>query len=149
MTPVGHLAWGIKSSFLSYLESLPDCTVSTLDGAWRDATTGQFHFPLEQRVDLSDGGVRLEFRGDVRIQAHGGMLLLILMSPWLSIGTDRTEFSVVDLMHWPDTSHREIMGVSGTTSGPEFPLTLAESAVETFNSVYRAGEVLDPVILGP
>lgn len=142
-----HLAWGIKSSFLGYLESLPDCTIGTGGGAWRDAGTGRFHFPLAQRVELDDDGVRLEYSGEVRIQAHGGMLLVILMNPWLSIGAGRTEFSTVDLMFWPDTSHREVLGVSGITSGTEFPLTLAESAVETFNNVYPAGEPLDPVFL--
>ncbi|RSZ63828.1 hypothetical protein EAH68_06220 [Corynebacterium hylobatis] len=141
------LAWGIKHSFLGYLESLPDCMITTEDGASRDEATGAFVFPSARRIELDGNGYRLEFKGDVRIKAHGGMLLVIFMHPWLTFLDGRVELSVVDLMHWPDTSRREVLGISDTTHGTEFPLRLAESALETFNGVYQAGEPLDPVKL--
>lgn len=144
------LAWGIKKSFLGYLESLPDCVFAENDGASRDPHTGLFQFPFHRRVELDEGGYRLEFSGDIRIKAHGGMLLVILMNPWLKISERGVELSVVDLMHWPDTSQRELIGHSPLMEAPgdaEFPLVLAESAVETFNNVYQPGEPLDPVVL--
>ncbi|MCS5478136.1 HtaA domain-containing protein [Corynebacterium sp. YIM 101645] len=141
------LSWGIKRSFLGYLESLPDCLITTEGGADRDEASGAFRFQYARKTELDGGGHRLEFNGDVRIRAHGGMLLVIFMNPWLSFTGSRVELSVVDLMHWPDTSRREILGISENTDGTEFPLNLAESALETFNGVYPAGEPLDPAIL--
>lgn len=142
------LRWGIKDSFLGYLESLPDCRIATNEGAVREGSGGAFRFPYVRRTELNDGGYRLEFNGDVRIQAHGGMLLVIFMAPWLTIRPEGAELSVVDLMHWPDTSQREVLGISAETEGPDFPLRLAESALETFNNVYPPGEALAPVRLG-
>lgn len=141
------LSWGIKRSFLDYLESLPDCVIATNDGAYREDSSGVFVFPYVGRTELRGGHHRLEFNGDVRIRAHGGMLLVIFMNPWLTFTDGGVELSVVDLMHWPDTSRREVLGVSDLVQGTEFPLTLAESALETFNNVYPAGVPLDPVKL--
>lgn len=141
------LSWGIKRSFLGYLESLPDCIIATNDGAYREESSGTFVFPYVGRTELGGGHHRLEFKGDVRIRAHGGMLLVIFMDPWLTFTDGRVELSVVDLMHWPDTSRREVLGVSDLVQGAEFPLILAESALETFNNVYPAGVPLDPVKL--
>lgn len=141
------LSWGIKRSFLGYLEGLPDCMIATNDGASRNGSSGEFRFPFARRTELSGGDHRLEFEGDVRIKAHGGMLLVIFMRPWLTFTDGRVELSVVDLMYWPDTSRREILGTSETTQGTQFPLTLADTALETFNNVYQAGEPLDPVRL--
>ncbi|OAV51044.1 HtaA domain-containing protein [Enteractinococcus helveticum] len=142
-----NLLWGIKRSFLGYLERLPDCMIATNEGVRRDSETGDFIFPLEERQELASGGYRWKFGGDLRIQAHGGMLLVIFMNPWLTVTDTGTELCVIDPMHWPDTSQREVLGVSQETSGSEFPLVLAEEALETFNNVYPAGESLAPVRL--
>lgn len=155
MTEPYQLSWGIKRSFLRYLESLPDCAIATNDGATRDGESGEFCFPFMAKTELDENSYRLEFSGDARIKAHGGMLLVIFMNPWLTFTESSVEFSVVDLMAWPDTSQREVLGVSplGASTEPEasvateFPLRLAESAVETFNNVYQAGEPLEPVKL--
>lgn len=138
------LFWGIKPSFLRYVKSLPDCLITTQDGARQDSRTGEFIFPLSERKELTNGGYSLEFSGDVRIKAHGGMLLLIFMNPWLTLTDAGTELSVIDLMHWPDTSKREIIGRSLESTGTEFSMRLAEQALETFNNVYPAGEPLAP-----
>lgn len=142
-----NLSWGIKGSFLRYLESLPDCRIAMNDGVHRDSTTGDFMFPLSECVDLASGGYRLKFSGDLRIQAHGGMLLVIFMNPWLTVTDAGAELCTIDLMHWPDTSKREILGLSTETTGPEFPLVLAKQALGTFNNVYPVGEQLAPARL--
>lgn len=147
MTEVKGLSWGIKKSFLGYLESLPDCLIAKNEGVTRNNETGEFEFPFHTRTELDSGGYRLEFKGDLRIQAHGGMLLVIFMNPWLTVDDSGAELSVIDLMHWPDTSKREVLGRSNVHTGKEYPLTLAPEAVETFNNVYQPGEPLDPVHL--
>lgn len=146
MTGVQRLSWGIKRSFLNYVESLPDCMVTMDKGVVRNPQSGEFEFPLASREDLNEG-YRLEFGGDLRIKAHGGMLLVIFMDPWLTVTGSGVELSVIDLMHWPDTSRREVIGHSPNPTGPEYPMVLAETAMETFNNVYQVGEALDPVRL--
>lgn len=144
---ITNLSWGIKNSFLNYIESLPDCRIATNDGSFRDEQTGAFVFPYTGRTELDGDDYRLEFAGDVRMQAHGGMLLIIFMNPWLTFSENGVELSVVDLMYWPDTSKREVLGTSGAAEGSEFPLALTASALETFNNVYQAGEPLAPAKL--
>lgn len=146
-----NLSWGIKVSFLSYLEGLDDFAVVTNDEVRRDESTGAFVFPFAARTQLPGGGHRFEFRGDLRLKAHGGMLLVIIMNPWLTMTHEGAELSVVDLMAWPDTSRREAIGIS--TKNPEdhvnngvleVPLQLTAAGVEMFNNVYPAGTDLAP-----
>lgn len=145
-----HLDWGIKPSFLSYLQGLEDLHVTTNDGARVSELGESFIFPLAARRELSDGGIRLEFNGDLRLKAHGGMLLVILMNPWLTITPDGVELSVVDLMAWPDTSRRESIAISDEgyryagNGDLDIPLRLTANGVETFNNVYPEGTVLAP-----
>lgn len=147
------LAWGIKPSFLSYLEGLDDFVTVTDDGVYRDESSGAFIFPFASYAELPGGGVRFEFKGDLRLKAHGGMLLVILMNPWLTMTDEGAELSVVDLMAWPDTSRRETIGVPAGKPEKlgdgvlEVPLQLAASGVEMFNNVYPAGTDLSPARL--
>jgi Htaa len=148
-----NLEWGIKSSFLSYLDGLGDSVTVTNDGVRRDVSCDTFIFPFDAYTELPGGGFRLEFRGDLRLKAHGGMLLVILMNPWLTMTHEGAELSVVDLMAWPDASRRETIGVS--TGNPEergsgvleVPLQLTANGVDLFNNVYPAGTDLSPARL--
>jgi hypothetical protein len=150
-----HLGWGIKPSFLSYLDGLGDSVTVTNDGVSRDESSGAFIFPFDAYTELPGGGFRLEFRGDLRLKAHGGMLLVILMNPWLTMTHEGAELSVVDLMAWPDTSRRETIGVSAGNPEEhgngvlEVPLQLTANGVEMFNNVYPAGTDLSPARLLP
>ncbi|QCU79589.1 hypothetical protein E7744_14805 (plasmid) [Citricoccus sp. SGAir0253] len=144
------LSWSIKASFLQYLDTIEDFSIDARDGARHDTGSRSFLFPLTAREALLQGGVRLKFGGQVRLKAHGGMLLLILMDPWLELSAAGTELSVVDLMSWPDTTRRELIGWSAErplAAGRELvevPLQLADSGVEMFNGVYPAGTDLAP-----
>jgi hypothetical protein len=148
-----HLAWGIKPSFLSYLDGLGDSAIMTDGGVRRDESGEDFVFPFTGREELPGGGVRLEFGGDLRLKAHGGMLLVIFMNPSLTLTSEGAELSVVDLMAWPDTSRRETIAVSAGEPNNlengtlEVPLQLAANGVETFNNVYPAGTTLAPARL--
>jgi hypothetical protein len=91
------------------------------------------------------------------MRAHHGMLLVILMDPWLTETEDGIELSVVDLTAWPDTSRRQVLGrgpaVPGLLAGEgpvSVPLELAAESVELFNDVYPAGTPLaTATVLGP
>lgn len=146
----GPLAWGIKPSFLSYLQGLEDLLVMANDGATASEHGDVFNFPFAARTDLPEGGMRLEFTGDLRLKAHGGMLLVIFMNPWLTLAPEGAELSIVDLMAWPDTSRRETIAVSSEgysyagNGDIEVPLQLTANGVETFNNVYPQGSMLAP-----
>lgn len=148
-----YLTWGVKSSFLSYLDGLEDSSVVTNDGARRDAQNGPFVFPFVSRKQFSSGELRFEFSGDLRFKAHDGMLLVIFMRPWITITPRSAELSVVDLMKWPDTSYRETLGFNTNEPGEpdngvlEVPLKLSGPGVETFNNVYPEGTELAPANL--
>lgn len=149
----GHLAWGVKTSFLAYLQGLEDLQITTNDGVRVNETGDLFTFPFAASTELSDGRRRLEFDGDLRLKAHGGMLLVIFMKPWLEITPDGAELSVVDLMAWPDTSRREVIAVSteeyrfAESSDFEIPMQLTAAGVETFNNVYPPGAALAPAVV--
>lgn len=159
MTDIGSplsgadLVWEIKRSFVSYIRSLEDGKIVSRDGVELAAEPDVgWRFPFVR--ERQEGPVRtLEFRGELRISAHGGMLLFILMDPWLSFSGDEVVLSVVDLMRWPDMSIRQTLAngsshlktVSESRQG--ISLQLAAGAEELFSGVYPAGIDLAPAFL--
>lgn len=148
------LHWSIKDSFLAYFHALPERKIELFDDASLEEQTGCLVFPFAGQQATSDGAVtRIEFSGDVRLQAHGGMLLVILMKPWIEISGNNIALSFVDLMAWPDTSRREIIGtlideiIEVSDNVLEIPVKLTTNAVEIFNNVYPAGTAMAPVRL--
>lgn len=150
----GDMVWEVKPSFISYIRSLEDGEIVPSDGAEPAAAPDVgWRFPFVR--ERQEGPARtLEFRGQLRISAHGGMLLLILMDPWLTFTGDKMVLSVVDLMRWPDRSVRQALGIGPTPaktvpgSGlPDIRLQLAAGAEELFNGVYPAGTDLAPAFL--
>ena len=148
------LRWGIKDSFIAYLDSLPDASFRVEGGARETVIDGrrEWVFPF---VDSEEGPsfTQLNFAGELRISAHGGALLVVLMRPGLRLMPDRAELSFVDLMRWPDTSQRELVGegagVDPSTDAHDVsvPLRLTVNAAEIFNGIYPAGTAMAPVIL--
>lgn len=148
------LHWSIKDSFLNYFHALPDGKIELFHEASLEEQTGCLVFPFAGQQTTSEGATtRIEFSGDVRLQAHGGMLLVILMKPWIEISGNNIALSIVDLMAWPDTSRREVIGTSTdkiievSNSVFEIPVELTENAVEIFNNVYPAGTAMAPLRL--
>ncbi len=89
---VSALVWGVKESFRTYVEGAGG-GIETCGGAARDAD-GAFVFPpTSPGRGLSfgaDGTLQgaLAFTGEVRFQAHGGMLNVRLIDPALEITAD-------------------------------------------------------------
>lgn len=148
------LVWGVKDSFIHYVRDLPDGLIAPFGSAQTipSAVTDEWLFPYAGNE--ADGtGVRIRFEGELRIRAHHGMLLVILMNPWLTFTETGVVLSVVDLVAWPDTTKRQVLATGPSVSpGPEntevsVALSLTEEAVDLFNGVYAPGTALAPARL--
>ena len=82
--PAPGLSWGIKRSFIDYISSLPDGSVSAADGATVAASSLFCFSPGECTYDVGSGTGVLRFRGDVRLAGHHGMLLVRILDPWIT-----------------------------------------------------------------
>jgi hypothetical protein len=149
------LSWGVKGSFTRYVDSMPDGRY----GAGRGATEtggGIFFFELDDAsgYDPTAREGIVKYRGDVRYKAHGGMLFVMVVDPWLEFHGDAAWLTVVDAERWPDHDHRitlatlrpDEQGSRGLPTGWRcFEARLSPKGVEVFNEVYPVGEVLEPV----
>ncbi len=88
------LHWGVKSSLLDYVRGMADGDI-LLDGGASEGGSG-FVFPGND--DTGDGVLR--FRGAVTLIGHGGMMRVVLHSPWLEQTPDGWRLSIQD----PDAS---------------------------------------------
>jgi|ERR1700722_15915035 hypothetical protein len=94
-----RLSWGLKQSFRSYVESAGG-SIETGEGAERDAD-GAFTFAAAGGNGLKLGagdkpeGVA-KFLGEVRCEAHGGMLKVFLADPSVEIGPAGAVLTVAD-----------------------------------------------------
>jgi hypothetical protein len=94
-----RLSWGLKQSFRSYVESAGG-SIETGEGAERDAD-GAFTFAAAGGNGLKLGaGDKPEgvgkFLGEVRCEAHGGMLKVFLADPSVEIGPAGAVLTVAD-----------------------------------------------------
>jgi hypothetical protein len=82
------LIWALKSSFVAYVASLPDGTVTAEGGA--TAREGAFHFPMAGLEGDPGSGAAgtLRFKGAVGFSGHHGMLRLALKDPLIVLGPD-------------------------------------------------------------
>jgi Htaa len=93
------LSWGLKQSFRAYVEAAGG-TIETGEGAER-AADGVFVFAagpgegLKLGVDGRPEGVG-RFVGQVRCEAHGGMLKVFLADPSVEIGPAGAVIAVAD-----------------------------------------------------
>jgi len=94
-----QLTWGLKQSFRAYVEAAGGL-IETGEGAERDAD-GAFVFQaapgegLTLGVDGKPAGVG-RFAGEVRCEAHGGMLKVFLADPSVEIGPAGAVITVAD-----------------------------------------------------
>ena len=153
----GHdLVWGVKDTFVGYISSLSDGVIAPFGGAeeYLPAGGNEWLFPFT-RQEAEGSSLRVEFGGELRIRGHHGMLLVILMTPWLTFSGDEAALSVVDVAAWPDMTQRQVIArgpvsrESDTTgnAGAKISLSLTDDAVELFNEVYAPGTALAPARL--
>jgi Htaa len=151
--PAPGLSWGIKRSFIEYINGLPDASVTAADGAAVEET-GRFRFtPALSEYDVESGTGILRFRGDLRLSGHHGMMFVRLLDPWIAItggqgilsistgedaGLDRTAVAVLHT----GTPTRES---DGSLTWTRVEVAITDEGSELFDGQYAAGQPLDPL----
>lgn len=136
------LAWGIKDSFLDYLDRIGDAQIELRDGA-ATTSTGQFFFRFDSRDDHT-----LRFRGTVALHAHFGALELRLSDPQIELGGSTVVLTItgperrlplLDLT-WPQGVEEH-----GVEMWRDAPAVLTPDACHLFGGAYSGGEPFAPV----
>ena len=161
------LSWGVKQSFRGYVEAAGG-TVATTRGAER-APDGGFLFPEGPGSTLAQGADgRLRgagrFQGEVSFSAHGGMLSVVLVDPWIEASeaglilsvadspaaTRRLPFAKLDA----DAMTTEALTTGAlttsaltTSGGLVLPAAITLDGMFLLGDHYPPGTVLDPVRL--
>ena len=161
------LCWGVKQSFRGYVEAAGG-TVATTRGAER-APDGGFLFPEGPGSTLAQGADgRLRgagrFQGEVSFSAHGGMLSVVLVDPWIEASEAGLILSVADS---PAATRRlpfaKLVAVAmstealttgalttsalPTSGGLVLPAAITLDGMFLLGDHYPPGTVLDPVRL--
>lgn len=160
----GNLQWGIKSSFLGYLESPAAGGVVTAgDGASRDAA-GIFTFPLTSGSQYrSSSDFSAPFGGHVHITAHGNVLDINIDDPRVQLNgttgtltvdaTSKNETTgIVETYDDLNIATLDASGIHATANGKnvtiaKIPAKLTAAGAPVFGGFYSAGEALDPVTI--
>lgn len=134
----GDLVWGVKASFVRYVEATGG-SVEVRPPASRD-DDGRIRFPPAQR-----SATLLRFCGEATFRTHHGALSLILRDPWFEIrGTpDQAGWITVADVTRPVADGTRILLAEISPTGTT---TLAEPGVALFDFHYPAGTELEPVI---
>jgi hypothetical protein len=148
------LTWGLKQSFRAYVEGAGG-VVATAGGAGR-TPDGMFIFeaaPGESLALDAEGkpqGVA-RFVGEVRFEAHGGMLRVFLADPSLEVGPAGAFIAVADT---PARDRRVVLAqldlAAATTSDDGeliMPAKLSRDGWQVLGDHYPASTPLDPVRL--
>ncbi|WP_186329057.1 HtaA domain-containing protein [Arthrobacter sp. U41] len=153
LPPLG-LSWGIKRSFVDYIASLPDGSVSATDGATVSETSLFCFSPELSDYDVERGTGVLRFRGDVRLAGHHGMLLVRLLDPWVTFssgsgvlsistgadgGQDRTAVGFLS----PSTPR----ATGGFLVWDHVEVVVSPDGSELFDGQYAAGQPMDPLVI--
>lgn len=148
------LHWGVKQSFRGYVEATGG--VIETDGGAERAADGEFVFGAAPGHGVSlDAKGRPDghgaFVGEVRFEAHGGMLSVCLADPVLEISSSAAVLTVADS---PARTRRlEIarLDLAAMTSGGQgeivIPAILSPEGSQVLGDHYPAGTPLDPVRL--
>ena len=148
---VRALAWGVKQSFCNYV-TMSGGTVETGGGAER-SPEGAFVFPAApgavlERDDEGRLSGRAAFVGEVRFEAHGGMLRVALIDPAVEFGPEGAVLSVADGARRADIAR---LDVAGRTDGEDaeivLPALLAMAGTYLLGDHYPLNTALDPVRL--
>jgi hypothetical protein len=160
MPPPG-LTWGIKRSFIDYIASLPDGSVSAAAGA-TVLGSGLFCFAPDQGTDALEAAagydaVRgtgvLRFRGDVRLAGHHGMLLVRLLDPWITFTGGNGVLSIsagggsqdrITVAFARAAAPRE---TAGCLVWERVEVVISPEGSELFDGQYPAGQSMDPLFI--
>jgi len=88
----GHLAWGVRDTFLDYVTAIEDHRIE-VDGARFDSDGGQFVFPLGDAVTGPHESV-VRASGGVTFWGHEGALDLTIADPTVVLNDDGATLQV-------------------------------------------------------
>ena len=154
LPPLG-LSWGIKRSFIDYINSLPDASVSVTDGATADEA-GLFRFAADSSdYDAIRGTGILRFRGDVRLSGHHGMMFVRLLDPWIAFtgGRGILSISIGDDVGRDRTAVASLragaprQAADGSLVWADVEVAITDEGSELFDGQYAAGQSMDPLII--
>ena len=146
------LSWGVKQSFRNYVEG----SGGAIDAGMGAARTedGGFTFPAAPGEGLTldaDGRPqgRVGFDGEVRFQAHGGMLSVFLADPAVEIGPSGAFVTVADS---PERDRRlplAKLDLAAMTVGDDgeliIPASMSNEGWQVLGDHYLPTTPLDPV----
>ncbi|MFC3068577.1 HtaA domain-containing protein [Phenylobacterium soli] len=140
--PIAALEWGVKQSFCNYVR-MAGGSIETAAGA--EAVEGGFRFPA------APGEGR--FQGEVRFDAHGGMLAVRLADPAVEIGPGRAVLSIADLSaggRRVEIATLDLAAASTEADGARLiPAALTLDGSFVLGDHYPPGTALDPLRLAP
>jgi len=154
LQPVAALHWGVKTSFRGYVAMMGG--VTEVGGGAEVAPDGGFTFAAGPDSDLGlavDGSLtgHGQFLGEVRFEAHGGMLKVFLADPAIEITETGAVLTVADST--ARTRRVEIAKLdlaamtAGEAGGPLIPTSLTMDGSFLLGDHYPPTTALDPVRL--
>jgi hypothetical protein len=147
------LTWGIKTSFRTYFERLPDHAYDLSGGAVR-TEGGGFRFPGRGAPTMAENGVRvIPFSGRLVLTAHFGALSVliadpeVLVSPQGRVSLSATVDEVEGRAACMVIADLAFQGMGAEQISPEanFSASLARDGQYLFMGNYYTGDPLDPV----
>jgi hypothetical protein len=148
------LSWGLKQSFRAYVESAGGSIDTaggaerTADGAFAFSAAGGEGLTLGADGKLQGGG---RFVGEVRCQAHGGMLKVFLADPGVEIGPAGAVVTVADTPARDRRVELAELDLAAATIADDdewvIPAKLARDGWQVLGDHYPASTPLDPVRL--
>jgi len=148
------LTWGLKQSFRAYVEAAGG-VIEPGAGAGR-TPDGTFVF-----AGVPDAGLELDadgkphglgkYAGEVRFDAHGGMLAVLLADPWLEIGPSTASLTVAESAARDRRVELALLDLAAATAGDEgeivIPTKLAKDGWRILGDHYLPMTPLDPLRL--
>jgi hypothetical protein len=151
----GSLRWGIKSSFVKYVDSSPDgerTAEGVGESSGEDAPV--FEFPCADVVSGPEAEMVLEFSGSLRFRAHRGMLDVNFAAPTVSFQNGFAEIRVLDgsgeqgrrmtIAKFAAEAPKLDAGSISIQSSEVFLTTLGS---QLLGDVYPARTLLDPLVI--
>lgn len=146
---VRALEWGVKQSFRNYVAGSGGLT--EVDGGAEQTPEGTFVFPAaDEGLDVADGKVSGAggFAGEVRFDAHGGMLKVRLNDLRVEIGPDGGALTVDDRGVRVAVAKLNLQAAELADDGALVaPTTLTIDGIQLLGDHYPMHTPLDPVRL--
>lgn len=136
------LAWGVKDSFVNYIQSSRDGQIVVSDGAGV-TESDEFHFPIAG-MTTTDTQIQIAFSGSVQFLAHFGMLSVTIANPRMILRAQTAELAVAGANNgWIHLLHLELPAREAegrTHMWRDMPAKLVETGLELFGNTYNEGE---------